>query len=390
MIVSAERVIAHDARHPAGTRVLAPGAVRIDDGVVGEVREGRVSSPDLRLPDGVLAPGLVDLQVNGYFGVDLVDADADGWAQVAGGLPGTGVTAFLPTFITAPVERLVDALRSAAPLTAAPEVKGGARPLGVHLEGPFLSARRRGAHNEAWLVDPDPRTLDALLSAAPGLVRAVTLAPERTGGLDAVRRLVEAGVVVSVGHSDATSAQVGAAADAGATLVTHLYNGQRGFHHREPGVVGRALTDQRLASGLVADLHHVAPEACLVAFGAAAGRIFLVTDAVAAAGMPPGLYVLGGEPVEVGGDGPPLRASGVLAGSGLRLDDAVANVVSIGVDLVTAVDAASWVPADAIGRPDLGRIAPGAAADLVWLGDDLRAKATWVAGELVHGTDAIG
>ena len=257
--------------------------------------------------------------------------------------------------------------------------------LGIHLEGPFLSERRRGAHNAAYLRDPDPDAVDALLDAAPGLVRIVTLAPERRGGLDAVRRLVEAGVLVSVGHSDALGEQVYAAADAGARMVTHLFNAQRPLHHREPGVVGAALSDQRLTAGLIVDLHHVNAEACRIAFASAPGRIVLVTDAAAPAGMPPGRYELGGEPVVLEPGQPPLREDGTIAGSSLALDEGVANAVGIGIDLLTAVEAATRIPADLVGRADLGRIEPGARADLVWLGEDLRAASTWIKGVPVHG-----
>jgi N-acetylglucosamine-6-phosphate deacetylase len=212
-----------------------------------------------------------------------------------------------------------------------------------------------------------------------------TLAPERPGGIAAVRRLAEAGVLVSIGHSDATAAQAEAATDAGARLVTHLFNAMRPLHHREPGLVGQALADPRLTSGLIADLHHVAAPVCRLAFAAAPGRIMLVTDAVAAAGMPPGTYDLGGQQVSVDPLGLPRRADGTIAGSGLRLDAAIAFVVTAGIDLRTAVDAATRLPADVIGRPDLGRIAPGALADLVWLGDDLTARATWLGGRLAYG-----
>jgi N-acetylglucosamine-6-phosphate deacetylase len=189
-----------------------------------------------------------------------------------------------------------------------------------------------------------------------------------------------------VGHSDATASQVAAAAGLGARMVTHLFNAQRPLGHREPGVVGQALTDPRLTSGLIADLHHVVGPVCGLAFAAAPGRIALVTDAAAPAGMPPGEYLLGGEPVTLGaGSGePPVRADGTLAGSSLRMDQAVANAVACGISLGDAVAAATRIPADLIGRPDLGRIAPGAAADLVWLSSSLTTRATWVGGQLVY------
>jgi N-acetylglucosamine-6-phosphate deacetylase len=380
VLINAERLIA--ATGPGPSRIVSPGYVRVADGHISAVGAGRPPGrPDVELDRGTLAPGLVDLQVNGYYGHDLVDADEAGWHAIVRGLPATGVTAFLPTFITAPVPLLAAALRKTADLLPGLPA-AGSRVLGVHLEGPFLAERRRGAHNAEWLTDPTPEALRDLL--ATGLVKVMTLAPERAGGPAAVRTLTEAGVLVSVGHSDAAAGQVAQAADVGARMVTHLFNGQSGVHHRTPGVAAQALADPRLTSGLIADLAHVAPIVCKLAFAAAPGRIVLVTDAAAAAGMPPGRYDLGGQPIDLPAAGPPLRADGTIAGSALRLDTAIGNVVRLGVDLITAVDAATRVPADLIGRPDLGRIAPGAAADLVWLDEDGSARATWVAGELCY------
>ncbi|MDQ4104356.1 MAG: N-acetylglucosamine-6-phosphate deacetylase [Actinomycetota bacterium] len=374
-----------------GEEMLAPAGVVVEGGrVVDVVADSQVERlrADVTLLDGLLVPGLVDLQVNGYFGVDLISATPAEWAAVAARLPGTGVTAFAPTFITGPLDRLTAGLRRAEHAMVAGRATHSARIVGVHLEGPFLASSRRGAHSAAFLRDPTDQALDLLLeAAAPGTLRLVTLAPERPGALGAVRRLTAAGVVVGLGHTDATAVQVSAAADAGARMVTHLFNAQRGLHHREPGVVGAGLVDHRLTCGLILDLHHVAAEVARLVFAAAPGRIVLVTDAVAAAGMPPGCYVLGDEPVIVESGRPPVRNDGTLAGSGLRLDEAVANAVALGVDVVSAVAAASQVPADLLGRTDLGRIAPGAAADLVWLGDDLRARATWIGGKLVFGAD---
>ena len=373
-----------------GAGVLSPGYVVLSGGRIAAVGEGTPpGAADIALADGYLAPGFVDLQVNGYYGEELQDARPEGWAHVIARLPETGTTAFVPTFVTSPVERLARALREAASFQ--PELPFGARVIGVHLEGPFLSPARRGAHNAAWMTDPSPAAIDELIEAGDGLLRLVTLAPERPGGLAAVARLAAAGVLVSVGHSDATAAQVGRAADCGARMVTHLYNAQRPLGHREPGVVGQALTDPRLTSGLIADLHHVSVPACLIALAAAPGRIALVTDAAACAGMPPGRYLLGGEPIELppGAGQPPVRAGGVLAGSALRMDTAVANLAGAGVSLPAAVSAATSIPADLIGCPQLGRIAAGAAGDLVWLGPGLQARATWVGGRQVFGAGAI-
>ncbi len=380
LLISAEHMITTPEGGP--TRVLSPGFVRAENGVITEVGEGRPPGvPDADLGEGLLAPGLVDLQVNGFFGYDMVDADVDQWRTVVSRLPETGVTAFMPTFITAPVQVQAQALLRTRDLL--PDLASGTKVLGVHLEGPFLSEKRKGAHNAAYLTDPTPEAIATLLET--GLVKLVTLAPERDGALEAIRTLDAAGVLVSVGHSDASAAQTAAAADAGARMVTHIFNAQSGVGHRDPGVATQALIDRRLHPGLILDLHHVSPEAAKLVFQAAGGRVLLVTDAASSAGMPPGTYELGGEPITMPEQGPPLRADGTLAGSGLRLDEALGNAAALGIDTATAVDAATRVPADLVGRADIGRIAPGAAADLVWLGPDHRAHATWINGQKVFG-----
>jgi len=394
VLIAASSIVPATATTNGVGRVLAPGYVAVAGGRITEVGSGSPPGrPDIELHSGFLVPGLVDLQVNGYFGVELGDADPVGWSKVVRRLPETGTTAFLPTFITSPIDELVAALRATAAF--APDLTGcngepaGARVLGVHLEGPFIAARRRGAHNPEWIISPDRQTVGALLAAGSGFVRVVTLAPEIDGAVAAIEQLTGAGVIASVGHSDATSEQVAAAVVAGARLVTHLFNAQRPLHHREPGVVGRALTDTRLSSGLIADMHHVAGAIAALAFRAAPGRIFLVTDAAASAGMPPGRYVLGGEPIDVNGadEAPPVRTDGTLAGSALRMDKAIANMVAVGIGLPDAVAAATRIPADLIGRPDIGRIEAPAAADLTWLNDELTTEATWVSGTQVYGSN---
>ena len=382
----------------ADVRVRTPGWLQADQ----SVREYGEGQPPARvqqqadettaLPAGVLAPGLVDMQVNGAFGIDFAAADDDDWRQVARMLPSTGATAYVPTLITAPLDDLAAALHAyRGRETDLRDTTGAARSLGMHLEGPFLAERRRGAHRADLLRDPRPQDVDALVEAGDGRLLYVTLAPERKGALDAVRRLTSQGVRVAVGHTDADQQTVHAAADAGATLLTHLYNAQRPLQHRDPGTVGAALIDDRLTCGLIADLHHVAAAAVQVAFRCAAGRMALVTDAVAAMGMPTGSYELGGDRVDVRPGEPPMRADGAIAGSALRMDEAVANAVHhCGVDLLTAVEAATRVPAAAVGRHDLGTLAPGSPADMVWLGEDLRASATWVEGALVWSHEQRG
>lgn len=379
-------------------RLVTDGWVLLLGGRVAEVGVGRPpAAPARHLPDGVLAPGLVDAQVNGAFGTDLVDADDADWHRIRAALPRTGVTAFVPTFITAPVPDLAVALQRARGRAGVPDrgvastaqVPPGARVVGIHVEGPFLADARRGAHDPRHLADPSPGSIEQLLAAGGDALLYVTLAPEREGALDAIRQLVDAGVRVAIGHSDADDDRTLAAVDAGATLLTHLYNAQRPFGHRDAGVVGVALSEVRLTCGLIVDLEHAAPTAVRVAFAAAGGRIMLVTDAIAALGMPPGTYTLGGQPTEVRAGAAPVRADGTLAGSALRLDAAVANTIACGIDPAVALTAATRVPADALGASDLGRLAPGAAADLVWLDEDWSARTTWVAGNVVFGAEHL-
>jgi N-acetylglucosamine-6-phosphate deacetylase len=339
----------------------------------------------IRLEAGVLAPGLVDIQTNGSFGVDFITATDEDWQHVAGLLPSTAVTSFQPTFITAPLSVLTGGLKKAGAVIGGLR---GARAVGVHLEGPFLAPAKRGVHEQQYMLEPTPENIDVILDTlhaegTTGLVTMVTLAPELNGSLEAVRRLTDAGVRVSLGHTDAFAAQVIDAADAGSTLVTHLFNAQRPLNHREPGVPGAALYDTRFTSGLIADLHHVAPEICALVWRMAPGRIALVTDAMAAAGMPPGEYELSGIAVTLGEDGVPRDADGIIAGSALTLDRAVRNLIGIGLDPASVLEAATRVPADALGRTDLGRIEPGAHADLVWFDDDFNTLRTWIAGRSV-------
>jgi N-acetylglucosamine-6-phosphate deacetylase len=367
--------------------ITGPAYVRVHNGQIVEVNAGTGVGPESAevFDTGLLTPGLVDIQVNGAFGIDFAEADEQSMRLVATSLPGTGVTSFLPTLITAPVPVILEQAHHVLAAARALEGTLAARPLGVHLEGPFLSPVRHGVHEPDLMALPTPELVDLILrdTTVMSALRMVTLAPELTGALEFVRRLVDAGVLVSVGHTDATAAQVKAAADAGARMVTHLFNAQRGLGHREPGVPGAALVDHRFTLGLIADLAHVAGDICKLVFQLAGDRVALVTDAVAAAGMPPGRYQLGGEDVLLTDDGVPRSPAGTIAGSALTLDRAVRNIIGIGVDPAVALCAATVVPADVIGEPTLGRLAPGARADLVWWDDEMRPRKVWVAGEVV-------
>ncbi|HKH04723.1 MAG TPA: amidohydrolase family protein [Acidimicrobiales bacterium] len=280
-----------------------------------------------------VVPGLVDLQCNGGWGIDLATEPERLW-ELAALLPRTGVTAWLPTIVTGPPalrRRALAALAAGPP----PELAGTplATPLGLHLEGPFLAPERRGAHPPAWLrpVSPDgPRVVEEEGWSRADGVALVTLAPECPGGLDLVRTLVDRGVVVSAGHSSATAAEAEAAIDAGVRWVTHLFNAMAPLHHRDPGLVGVALADDRLHVGLIADGLHVDPRVVRTAARALGDRLTLVTDAVAALGLPRGPVTLGATPATSGPDGVRLP-DGTLAGSTLALDQAIRNLVSYGI-----------------------------------------------------------
>ena len=338
-----------------------------------EILGGRVAGLGLASPNGrgIAVPGFVDLQVNGFSGVDFLTADADGYRLAGEALLETGVTAYLPTFITAPEEQVVEALR------ALPAVEDGPRILGAHLEGPFLSALRLGIHPAEARRNPDPELLERLLDAGP--VRLVTLAPELPGAGAVIERLLRREIAVSLGHSDATAEQAEAAFDRGVRSVTHLFNAMRPFHHRDPGIVGAALARPDVVVQLILDWVHVAPVTAAMVWQAAQGRVALVTDAVSGAGLDGGSYRLGDVDVEIR-DGVARGATGALAGSTLTMIEAVRNLHSLGVALEDAVGAATEVPARVLRLPASGRIGVGLPADVVVLSEELEIERVLVEG----------
>jgi N-acetylglucosamine-6-phosphate deacetylase len=330
-----------------------------------ELADGIITAVGLEPPAGssaIAAPGLVDLQVNGYGGIDFLAADADGYRTAGESLLAAGVTAYQPTFITAAETEVTAALAEVR------EHPDGPRLLGVHLEGPFLSPARPGAHPIEHLRPPDPALAERLL--ARGLVSYVTLAPELPGALELVDLLRSRGVVVSFGHTDATAAEMAAGFAHGVRTVTHLFNAMRPFGHREPGPAGAALARDDVVVQVIVDGRHLAPETVAVVLRAARGRLALVSDAIAAAGQGDGVFRLGEVEVHVA-DGVARRPDGTLAGSTLALLDAVRNLHALGVPLAEALAAATDVPARVIGRRDVGSLRPGAPADVIVLDDRL-------------------
>jgi len=345
--------------------VLVSGDVSVADGVIEAVGLPGATGSD------IAAPGFVDLQVNGFAGVDLMATDLEGYVRVGEALLATGTTAFQPTFVTSPEATLLEALHSM------PSGDIGPRILGAHVEGPFLSPRRAGVHDPRWVLAPDLALLRRLLDAAP--VSQVTLAPELPGAFELIDELVARGVTVSAGHTDATAAEAHLAFDRGVRTVTHLFNAMRHSTARDPSIAMSALARPDVIVQVIVDLHHVAPDTVLVAWHSASSRFALVTDAAPAAGMGDGEFVLGGRKVHAS-DGVVRGPEGQLAGSALTMIDAVRNLHGLGIALGEALRAASEVPARVVRRPDLGRLVPGAPADVVILDDRLEVRRVLVDG----------
>ena len=373
-------------------RVLTPDVelettdIAIVEGRIASVAAARPAGRVVDLGDRIVVPGFVDLHVHGGGGAQV---NAGSPAEVAAAVRTIaaahvrhGTTALVPTTVSDSRERLVTAVRGIA---AARDDADGPTVLGAHLEGPWLSPQHAGAQDPSALRPPSLGEFADLQAAAPGTVRMITLAPELRGALDVVRAAAAAGIVVSVGHTDADVDTARAAADAGATHATHLFNAMPPLHHRAPGAAGAVLTDSRVTVEVVADGHHVHPAVLALVAAAAPGRFVAVTDAMAATGLPAGDYHLGNRAVRVaGGRVTLLDAPDTLAGSVLTMDAAVRTLVGAGVPLAAAVTAATRTPADAIGACAKGRIAAGTDADLVVLEPDLTIAAVLTRGRVAH------
>lgn len=345
---------------------------------VGSGAERPVADVVVDLTGRWITPGFIDLHGHGGGGEDSATGDLD---TALAAHRSHGTTRAVVSLVSNPVDVLVDQLaRLAAVAGSDPRV------LGAHLEGPFLAPARRGAHAAETLIAPDPATIDRLLAAAAGTLRQVTIAPELPGGLDAVRRFVEAGVVVAVGHTDADAAGARAAFDAGATLLTHAFNAMSGIHHRAPGPVVAAFDDPRVSLELVLDGRHVDPRVAAVAFASAPGRVALITDAMAAAAAHDGTYRLGTLEVAVHDGVATVAGTHTIAGSTLTQDVALRLAVDeVGLSRSEAVAALTATPARILGLGDrLGLLAPGYAADLVVLDDRFTVEAVWSTGARVR------
>ncbi len=372
---------------------LRPDAwVALRDELIADVGDGPAPAgfgAPVELGDLLIAPGFVDVHVHGGAGGQAAGDDpsdvADQVLRAARFHASHGTTCLVATTVSDTARRLT-ATVAGVRIAMGAGVRDGAVVAGVHLEGPWLAPSRRGAHDPATLRLPDPGELQELIDAAGGAVRVVTLAPELEGAPAVIAAAIAAGVVVSVGHTDATYAQARAAFDAGARHLTHLGNAMRGIDRREPGPIAAALADERVTVELIADGHHIHPALLRLAATAAPGRCVAITDAISATGLPDGEHRLGELAVRVR-DGRAVLADqpDTLAGSVLTMDRAVATLVAAGVPPIDAIRAATATPARVLGdERSRGVLAPGARADLVVLDRGYAAQATVIGGRVVH------
>jgi len=377
MILASEQIVTADG--------VRPGELVVENGRIAAVGERSGAADVLDLGRRPVLPGYIDLHVHGGGGAQCNTDDPDEVLSMARFHATRGTTALLATTVAASIEELEAALAAIAVCTGR---AGGAAVLGGHLEGPFISRRRPGAMDPAVFIEPDRRLLERLLRAGDGTVRMMTIAPELPGALDMIRALVAAGVIASVGHSDASYDETRAAVGAGARCATHTFNAMPALHHREPGLLGAVLDLNELTCELICDGIHVHPAALRLAFRVKGlSRATLVTDAMQAAGMPDGVYRLGGARVTVSSGRAEIAGGGSIAGSTLTMDGAVANAVAfLGISLAQAAVLAAGNPARLLGIGHRkGAIAPGFDADLTILDHELRACGTLVAGEWVYG-----
>jgi N-acetylglucosamine-6-phosphate deacetylase len=370
----------HNATRVDERGELADAWVLLDGDQIAAAGSGPASMPDatqrVDLEGAVIVPGFIDLHGHGAGG----HAYDDGGEELTAALAvhrAHGTTRSVVSIVTNPLAELRERLAEVAELTATDPLV-----LGSHLEGPFLARDRRGAHNPDFLRAPDQATVESLLDAAAGTMRQITLAPELPGGVEAVPQLTAAGVVVAVGHTEADLDTTRAAFDAGARILTHVFNAMPGIHHRDPGPVVAGIDDPRITLELVLDGHHVHPDVAEMVFRAAPGRVALITDSMAAAASADGDYRLGSLNVSVRDGLAVLSGTSTIAGSTLTQDAALRNAVALsGLSRTDAVAALTAVPARALGLGSrFGLIEAGYAADVVALDETLHVKAVWAGG----------
>ena len=354
-----------------------------------EVKDGVIVGFSKNEPDEyeylgeIVAPGLVDTHIHGYAGKDIMNAEEGALNVISKGLLECGVTSFLPTTLTDSKEKTDAALKRVA---AEYKDVEGAKVRGIFLEGPFFTEKYKGAQNPSYMSDPKIDYLKEWKEISDGLVNKIAIAPEREGASDFIKKANAMGVRVALGHSDASFEQAVAAVDAGANIFVHTYNGMSGLHHREPGMVGAAMSTDAI-SELICDGHHVNPNAANILMNAKGrDKIALITDCMSAGGMADGDYMLGEFPVRVEGGTARLKEGGSLAGSILKLKEAVKNVVDWEIaDIFEAIQMASLIPAKSVGIDNVcGKLHEGYSADFIVLDYDMNLEKTFLNGKLVY------
>ncbi len=372
--------------HIVTPRGTVDGWLRVTGNTIGDIGTGPAPpGPAVDVSGRWIVPGFVDIHCHGGGGGSFTDLDLDQGRTAVRTHRAHGTTTMLASLVSAPVPDLANQVSALHELTIDGLIAG------IHLEGPFLSRARCGAHDTTALRPPDRASIDRLIAAGRGSIRMVTLAPELENATTAIRQLSDAETVSAVGHTDATTDHVAPAIDAGATVATHLFNGMRPLHHREPGPVGALLDDERVTVELICDLVHLHPTVVrLAARHAGTARTAAITDAISAAAADDGTYELGSAPVTVT-DGQPRLPDGSLAGSTLTMDAALRGLVHhCGLTVGEAVAATATTPARVLGLSDrIGAIAPGMSADLVVLDDHLHVhgvmrEGTWVSTSAPH------
>ena len=370
------------------THVARGGYLLVEDGVFGAYA---TEEPDCEIVDYTgyqIAPGFVDTHIHGFDNCDVMDCKADSVRTISRGILRNGVTSWLPTTLTATTEQLSDACACTYEAAENPGDEPMARIQGIFLEGPFFTEKHKGAQNPAYLSAPDIDTLRAWQESAHGLIKKIAIAAEYPESPAFIREAREMGVVVALGHSDAGANDALACLDAGASVFVHTYNGMSPLHHREPGMVGAALfSGDKSFSELICDGHHVNPIAAAIVMRAKGHEhTCLITDCMCAGGMPDGDYFLGELPVIVQNGTARLKDGGSLAGSILRMNQAVKNVVDWGIaSPAEAIYMATQAPAEANEIDDVcGSIRPGRDADFVVLGHDMTLAETYLGGTSVY------
>lgn len=373
-----------------GDDAIERGWVHVDGPLIAQVGTGDPPSHDGDLVDllgGYLLPGFIDVHMHGGDGAQVTTDDPDQIRAAISFHRAHGTTGTLASLVTAPFELMVAAARTISELVQ-DEPSAFGHILGIHLEGPFLNPLRKGSHDPTHLLEPDVGALRQLLDAGGGKVRVVTFAPELPGGAALLRAIRDGGAVAAVGHTDATYEQAGSAFDAGARVATHLFNGMRAMHHRDPAAAGAALERDSVVCELIMDGYHVHDAALRLAFREAAERVAVITDATPAAGRPDGDFRLGTMPIHARG-GEVTLDDGTLAGSSLTMDAAIRHAVAAGVPLPVVARAAAGTPARLLGVADrTGSIAAGKYADLVVMSPELQVRTVVVRGDAVEWPQA--